>query len=616
MCGIAFTYRPDLGKDELSRTMARTLKRLAYRGPDGSGQVADANWCMGHQRLSVIDPAGSSQPFRDSAGRFFLSYNGELYNYQELRSRLKDDWTFTTAGDTEVVLAGLMTYGVAFLKLMEGMWALALWDTKDHQLLLVRDRLGQKPIYYQWDHRHFACASEIRALSALSWRPWQEDLRSTADYFRYGFFLPGTTAYKNVFEVLPGYWLKWSPGKAPHSNRYWRLSPGGYSGPKERAVAMIKEALIDGVRRRLVADVEVGALLSGGIDSALIVSIIATRLERKIKTFTIGFEEPEYDERRHARVLAGKCGTDHIEACMRLEDSEALVGLILENVGQPFGDASLLPTAMVSRLASKHLKVVVSGDGGDELFSGYNRYLARSFLRWYTRLPSRLKDSLSGRMDRLPGLGLHCWPEKMIFRLMDMVRRMEDEIPYVAPLHYHGSQFRQLLPDIWRKAHAAPNMPGMGRLDDLHEMMTADALIYLPQDILAKVDRAGMAFSIEIRSPLLDRRLVELAFSLPAHWHRRGLRGKRILRAAFENQIPDPIWQRPKQGFAVPLDRWFRNGLAHQLNGLMARTCHPLNKPLVNRLVTEHLSGRWDHGIRLWNIYIYLRWLVSLSRWR
>lgn len=614
MCGIAFAFRPDIALDELSRSMEQARACLVHRGPDGAGQTAQTPWCMGHQRLSVIDPQGSPQPFADPTGRFLLSYNGELYNFRDLRNRLKDRWDFVTAGDTEVVLAGLVTYHVEFLKLMEGMWSLALWDRKDQELLLVRDRLGQKPLYYQWDREKFACASEIRALSALSWRPWQEDLRSTADYFRYGFFLPGTTAYKNVFEVLPGYWLKWSPGKAPDSNRYWRLSPGGYSGPKERAVALVKEAAINGVQRRLVADVEVGALLSGGIDSALIVSIIATKLDRKIKTFTIGFKEPEYDERRHARVLAGLCGTEHIEACMDLEDSEELVGLILENVAQPFGDASLLPTAMVSRLASKHLKVVVSGDGGDELFSGYNRYLARSFLRWYTRLPSRMKDRLSRRIDWLSKLGLSYIPEKKILRLMDMARRMEDEIPYVAPVLYHMGQFRQLLPDIWRKAHTALNIPRVASWGDLQEMMSADALIYLPQDILAKVDRAGMAFSIEIRSPFLDRRLVELAFSLPPHWHRWGLRGKRILQAAFKGQIPDQIWHRPKQGFAVPLDRWFRNGLELQMIDLMARTCHPLNKTRVHRMVTEHLSGRWDHGIRLWNIYIYLRWLEARPR--
>jgi len=610
MCGIVFTYRPDVSPEALACSVEQARKMMVHRGTDVSGQKIVAPWGMGHQRLSIIDPNVRRQPVSDPSQRFTLSYNGELYNYRDLRKRLEDGWAFRTAGDAEVVLAGLCRYGIDFLNLMEGMWALAFWDQEEQELLLVRDRMGKKPLYYCGDKKAFACASELGALHVLSGCPWREDSNSTADYFRYGFYLPGKTAYQHVHEVLPAHWLKWSPGKEIEMNPYWRISPGGFKNTRDNAVKMLKEAVLDSIRLRMVADVEVGALLSGGVDSSLVVSAMARQCNAPVSTFTIGFQEAGMDERRYARALAGYCRTDHHEQLMTQNHCEELATRVLERMAQPFGDASLLPAAMVSRMAAGHLKVVLSGDGGDELFSGYNRYLARSCLRWLTRLPKAIRSGLSQCITPLLRLGLSESFLRQVFRLNDMVLRMEDEIPYIAPLSYHQLELRQLLPDHFRRGHPAPIFPAVTKLDDIRQMMIADALVYLPQDILTKMDRAGMAYSLEVRSPFLDRRVVEFAYSLPRQWHRKWGRGKRMLMSAFETMVPDWIWHRPKRGFAIPLDAWFRNGLEHHLRELLSDTHHPLSKRFVIQMVDAHLSGRMNHGVRLWQIYIYLRWLA------
>ncbi|MEJ2155781.1 MAG: asparagine synthase (glutamine-hydrolyzing) [Desulfobacteraceae bacterium] len=610
MCGIAFTYRPLASTDEMNCAMELACKAMAQRGPDMAGRKVCPPWSMGHQRLSIIDPQSPAQPIADPSGRFYLSYNGELYNYRDLREGLKDRWHFTTTGDAEVVLAGLINYGTEFLHRMEGMWALALWDNSEKNLLLVRDRLGKKPLYYCCDQTAFACASELQSLQMISGTNWQEDEHSTADYFRYGFYLPGATAYKEVCEVLPAHWLKWSPGKRPLLKPYWQLSPKGFQGSRKSAAKMLRTAFFESVRLRMVADVEVGALLSGGIDSSLIVCAMTRQRRRPVQTFTIGFHEAPFDERRYARTMAGYCQSDHHEQLLTWDRCAGLAAHLLKHVGQPFGDASLLPAAMVSRMASQRLKVVLTGDGGDELFGGYNRYLARSLLRWLTRLPRPVRNLRRDGIKRLFKLGTGNPVLKYIIRMSDILQRMEDENPYVAPLSYDRDALQQLIPDLWRRGHPAPNMPQETRIDDIRQMMVSDALVYLPQDILAKMDRAGMAFSLEVRSPFLDRRVVELAYSLPRSWHRRGARGKRMLRAAFGEMVPQWIWKRPKRGFALPLERWFKTGLQNRLMELLMETPHPLNGAFVEKMVDAHVAGQCNHGVRLWQIYIYLQWLA------
>jgi len=610
VCGFIFMTSNTEGAEALAARAKVSLARIAHRGPDDEGLLQRGRTVIGHRRLSIIDLATSRQPMSDPSGRYVFAYNGEVYNYRQLRAELETKWDFRTTGDTEVALAGLVRYGADFLQRMEGMWALCLWDSESDTLLLSRDRMGKKPLYYCATSNRMACASELSALAALANRPWQEDLDSTADYLRYGFCLPGRTAYLGVHEVLPGHWLTWQPGARPNSQAYWSLKAVGCPSFKQEALELVRGSFETAVARRLEADVEVGAFLSGGVDSSLVVAVTRKRLGVNIKTFSIGFEDPSYDERRFARLAARDCGTEHHDQVVTEWDRSSLERLVLRHVGQPFSDPSLLPTAAVSSLASQYVKVALSGDGGDELFSGYQRYQARVLLRWYTRLPKALRIAADRAISGLPEPTAHHSHSllKKAHLFLDVIRRQDMETPYVAPVLYSRDAFAGLAPDLAGLGHPPPGIPTVCDHHDLDRMMAADTLIYLPQDILVKVDRASMAHSLEVRAPFLDRELVELAFSVPASRHRYRFAGKRLLRSAIADLLPREIWRRRKQGFAVPLGLWMRGSLGQALEDLLACTQTVLDPAPVKELLEHHRLGRRDHGHRLWSLYVYLLW--------
>lgn len=615
VCGLTFLYAPGLEKNVAQVRTRRALDRMVHRGPDEQGLVSGEGWVMGHRRLSIIDVSTSHQPMVCPENRYHLAYNGEVYNFRELRNRLSGKWLFRTEGDTEVVLAGLIVFGHQFLDLMEGMWALALWDSEKESLFLSRDRMGKKPLYYRIRSGRFTCASELPILAQLENSEWSEDLDSTADYLRYGYYLPGTTAYTGVKEVLPSHWLTWKPGSDPLTQSYWSLQIGQFEADRQFAAAKLREAMDRSIDRRLVADVEVGAFLSGGIDSSVIVALQTLRSGVPPKTFTIGFGESSFDERGYARLVSNYYHTEHHEGLLDRWNSEDLKRLILDHIGQPFLDPSILPTAMVSKLAASSVKVALSGDGSDELFSGYQRYQARALLRWYTRIPELARRPLERVIRKLPEPLFHHSRSllKKVHLFLDTSQRIGSETPYVAPMYYTDDQYSALAPELVNKGHIAPALPESCTPDDVHRMMTSDALIYLPQDILAKVDRASMAHSIETRAPFLDRQVVELAFSLPRKWHRRGFEGKRILRESFGDLLPTDIWKRRKQGFGVPVGQWFHEGLASELGNLVESQHAPLERSEIARMLNEHLKGQRDHGLRLWQLYIYLMWQAQLK---
>ncbi|TPW09436.1 MAG: asparagine synthase, partial [Halothiobacillaceae bacterium] len=422
-----------------------------HRGPDDGRSEAVGNAILGHRRLSIIDLAGSVQPMQDRSLRYTLVFNGEIYNYVEARHRLVGRWEFTTHGDTEVLLAGLVLEGAAFLEQLEGMWAFALWDAQAQQLLLGRDRMGKKPLFWQMlPESGLACASELPALRQLSDEAWCEDMHSTADYLRYGYPLPGYTAWREV-----------QAGGVLQQRSWWQLRPQCYTGSQESARSLLRATLISAVERRLVADVEVGAFLSGGVDSSLICAIIRQELGRPLKTFTIGFVEAAFDERRYARLAAEAFGTDHYEEVLSGWNELELERLLLEHVGQPFADASLLPTALVSRIAANKVKVALSGDGGDELFCGYQRYQARTILRWYSRLPKGLRHLAEKAVRSLPEPTAHHSRSllKKAHLFMDIVERQQAETPYFAPLMFNPAQLRQLAPGLEGMGHTPPGIP-------------------------------------------------------------------------------------------------------------------------------------------------------------
>ncbi len=592
--------------------MAAALACLAHRGPDDRGLWDDEVVTVGHRRLSIVDLRGSRQPMVDRSGRWVLTYNGEIYNYRELRRELEPRWTFSTRGDTEVLLAGLALEGPRFLERAEGMWAFALWDRLERRLLLGRDRFGKKPLYYRLLPGGLCVASELAALAALDPSCWEEDLDSTADYFRYGFYLPGTTAYRGVREVLPGHTARWAEGTLSQEP-YWRLPTGPFAGSKADAIAALRERLEASVRLRLVADVEVGAFLSGGVDSSLVSALAARELAgdgRRLKTFTIGFSEWSFDERAYARLAARHVGSEHVEEVLPGWDEGRLEELLLRHLGQPFGDSSILPTTLVSEVASRHVKVALSGDGGDELFSGYQRYQARVLLRWYLATPSAARAAVERVVRALPEPAVHHSRSllKKAHLFVRAARRADPDVPELIPRLFTEPELARLVPDLARRGHRPPALPEAPHLDDVLRMMAMDALVYLPQDILVKVDRASMACSLEARAPFLDSRLASLAFAVPRRWHRRGGRGKCLLREAFRDLLPPAIWRRRKQGFGVPLGTWFRGTLGDALLQLAGEDPGPVAPTELRALLAEHRAGAADNGLRLWPVYAYLLW--------
>lgn len=611
MCGILFLFDEAANKPQLDSRSNNALQQLTHRGPDDEGVNGDENWRIGHKRLSIIDLSSSRQPMSGINQRYWLTYNGEIYNYKELRRNLEPHWAFRTNGDTEVLLAGLICHGAEFLQSLDGMFAFALWDNKKRKLLLARDRMGEKPLYYQRLTKGFACASELSPLRTLINTPWSQDYNSTADYLRYGYYLPGKTAYEQVFELLPGHYLEWDPDKGCEISPYWEISCGTFNGTYQEATDQLNQIFLNSIKSRMVSDVEIGVFLSGGIDSSLITSILSNHYDEPPKSFTIGFEDASYDETKYARIVAEACGTQHYEEIFKTWEELNLENLVLNNIGQPFSDESILPTSLVSELASKYVKVVLTGDGGDELFSGYQRYQARVILRWYTMLPISIRKTIGSVIKLLPEPVSHHSHSilKKAHLFIDTTERLQSESPYIAPVNYSEDNFSRLVPDICKKGHKISSIGERFSHDEIQQMMLSDALIYLPQDILIKVDRASMSHSLETRAPFLDKSLIEFSFSLPRKWHRSIFSGKQMLKNTFRSHLPKQIWARRKQGFGVPIHNWFRSDLGSKLEELSKTVESPVQTNYVMSLLSLHRSGKRDHSRRLWNIYIYLLWI-------
>ncbi|GAA0853405.1 asparagine synthase (glutamine-hydrolyzing) [Aliiglaciecola litoralis] len=611
MCGVSFIWNKRAEKQVLQSKIKTSLEKLAHRGPDSSCFAPLANGFIGHTRLSIIDLDASQQPMLSPCGRYSLAFNGEIYNYKEQREKLQNLWSFKTNGDTEVLLAGLVLFGVKYLEQLEGMWGFVFWDEQDGVLFLGRDRMGKKPLYYQDTIDTFSCCSELPALSVLSDDKWTEDLSSTADYFRYGFYLPGFTAYEQVKEVKPGHILRWTPGVKAAEEPYWRLKVSKYQGTKSNAVEDLRNALDYSVKRRLVSDVDVGSFLSGGVDSSIITALGSRHHIEGFKTFTVGFDSKSYDERKYARQVSEHLKTDLYEYVLESfsrEDIEKLLGV---HIGQPFFDSSILPTSKVAELASQHVKVALSGDGGDELFCGYQRYKARALINHYKKLPKLLQQQVARMIRLMPEPSAHHSGSllKKAHMFLDVVDRQGSETPFVSARFFTEHQFNDLLPGLSSIGHHDDRLIEDAKPNEVVAMMFNDAHIYLPQDIHTKVDRASMSHSLETRAPFMDQKVVELAFSFPLEWQLSWKTNKPILYEAFRDLLPENIWKRRKQGFAVPIGEWFRGDMGLQFIELLEGSeSQFINIDALKALYHQHLSGVKDNGHRLWLFYVYLLW--------
>lgn len=610
MCGIAFLRAPAVSPGERRERMDAALQRLKHRGPDETGCFTGDDFVAGHTRLAIIDLKGGHQPMRDPGGRWVLVFNGEIYNYRELRTQLAGRWDFRDDSDTEVLLAGLVTEGAKFVERLDGMWAFVLHDTASGDVLLSRDRFGKKPLYYRHHGKTFACASELPALQVLTPdTAVTEDTAGIADYFRYGYALPGTTCVSGVSEVLPAHTLRLCADGSISQERYWAPSVEPWTGSFEEAAEQVRELLTQSVRRRqLASDVEVGAFLSGGVDSTTVCALAQESGFGRLRTFTAGFAEPTYDERAPAARAAAELGTLHTAEEIKPDMAAALATELPRRMGQPFGDSSLVPSALVASVAARHVKVVLTGDGADEIFGGYARYTGRLLRQRYRRLPASLRSIVERSVLATPEPYAH-HSGSLLKRAHLFVRlAREDRDTYIGPPAIRKETLAQLVPGLG-VGNPMPDRPWPDDPDELRHMLLMDCLVYLPQDILQKVDRATMMHSLEARSPFLDKALFEFAIRLPWQWHFSGLKGKRLLQAAMRGRVPDFIWNRRKQGFASPVSHWMRDWLGDDLLAMTdSGDTGVVDARGLRALLGEHRAGRADHSQPLWLAYAYLRW--------
>jgi asparagine synthase (glutamine-hydrolysing) len=569
MCGIAGIF--DLaGTRPIDESLLRTMNdRLVHRGPDDEGYLVDGPIGLAMRRLSIIDLGTGHQPVHNEDKTISIVFNGEIYNYRDLTAALRaKGHVFYTASDTETIVHLFEEYGSGCVEHLRGMFAFALWDRSNRSLLLARDRLGIKPLYYTTHGARLLFGSELKALLADPALPRDIDPEGLAAYLRYGYVPEPLTILKHVHRLPPGHLLIAKAGRI-ELKPYWDVVPFFAATSRPRSEADCREELTallhEAVQLRLVSDVPVGAFLSGGVDSSMVVALMARYLDHPVKTFSIGFEDEAFNELPYARKVAQHLGTDHHELVLRPESTDIL-GQLVGHFDEPFGDPSALPTYFVSKLARESVKVVLSGDGGDEVFGGYDRYFQHLRRGYADRIPTLLKR---GVLRPLSAVLPTATPGKRLLYNLSLppVGRYLDAISYCAPRYLRRILSADFLARLSRDEDADYRV----RIDTLtpahmlSRMQALDFKTYLPGDILTKVDRMSMAHSIEARVPLLDHKLVEKAASLPPSLKINGSATKYVFKQIAASLLPPGVVERPKQGFAVPLQRWFKE----ELNGFL-----------------------------------------------
>ncbi|MDT0619869.1 asparagine synthase (glutamine-hydrolyzing) [Salinisphaera sp. P385] len=632
MCGIAGFWGRASADGEIAERMAA---RITRRGPDDAGVWTDANAgvALAHRRLSIQDlsPAGH-QPMRSPCGRYTLVYNGEIYNHLDLRAELAaEGGAFDWRGhsDTETLLAALRHWGVAeTLARLNGMFAFALWDAREATLFLARDRMGEKPLYYGRNGDTFLFGSELKALTAHPRWQGEIDRDALALYLRYNHVPVPHSIYRGIAKLPPAHVVAIRDGgrSIGEPQCYWdlpRIAEAGVAragGTADELTDELDGLLRDAVGRRMATDVPLGAFLSGGYDSSTVVAQMQAQSERPVKTFSIGFHEPGYNEAEHAKAVARHLGTDHTEFYVSADEARSVIPHLPTIYDEPFADSSQIPTYLVSRLARQHVTVSLSGDGGDELFAGYNRHVVGPGV-WarVSRLPPGLRRFFGRLLDLLTRLG----GVPNIGRVPQLRDKLEKLSRAMAAAD--GPGFYRDLVSHWADADEVVIGGGFDRtvlhrtamaLPGLREqMLLMDMLGYLPDDILTKVDRASMAVSLEARVPLLDHRLVEFAWRVPTAYKVRHGQGKWLLRQVLYRYVPPALMDRPKMGFALPVGDWLRGSLRDWAEELLDASrlrqqgfFHP--EP-IRRAWTEHLAGKRNHSERLWGVLMFQAWLEA-----
>jgi len=641
MCGLVGFCGSEYGR----LAALAMLGKIRHRGPDHEGTWVDshAGVALGHARLSVVDlSASGNQPMHSASGRWVITYNGEIYNFRELRLELNEIGVqFNGGSDTEVVVEAVSHWGVErTLAKLIGMFAMALWDRDASTLYLVRDHLGIKPLYWALQDGVLMFASELKALKGHP--NFRADIDRTAltGFFRHGYVPAPSSIYVDTHKLQPGHFLKWSPGSgAPKLTSFWSLRNIATEGRSQNnkyvddshAIDELDQLLRDAVGRQMVADVPLGALLSGGVDSSLVAALMQSQSPHPVKTFSIGFGDRNYDEARFAKTVAQYLQTDHAELYVEPGHALDILPKIPSIYDEPFADSSQIPTYIVSELTKAHVTVALSGDGGDELFAGYNRYFwGNSIWNGSRHVPIGIRKSVA---MMLRGLPLGFWnrlaavvPSRFQFpHAADKVWKVAGLIEQADA----GSMYRQLV-SYWADPESlvingrelvAPLSDHLV-LEDFRDltsyMQYLDSVTYLPDDILTKVDRASMAVSLEMRVPLLDHRVVEYAWRQPVNRKIRDGQGKWLLRQVLDRYVPRKLIDRPKMGFSVPVAAWLRGPLRDWAEPLLSPSLIQkqgyLRANVVQSYWAEHLSGKRDWSYRLWAVLMFQAWLENESR--
>lgn len=644
MCGIA-GFLGNIGLHEtVEETLARMGDSLAHRGPDSQGTWMDsqAGFAVVHRRLSIIDLSDEGrQPMLSPSGRYVVSFNGEIYNFRKLRDiLLTHDYTFRGHSDTEVLLGAIEHWGLdAALNNFVGMFAFALWDRKNRELFLVRDRLGEKPLYYGWVNKVLLFASELKALRVHPFWRGGIDRDALSLFLRYCYIPTPYSIHPDIFKVVPGRYVKFSlkdgnPQSFEHT--YWSLQDAmtrslneSFHSDEDEIIGMLDEKLKTTIKEKMIADVPLGAFLSGGIDSSTIVAIMQAVSNRPVKTFTIGFTEKGYNESSQAKAIAAHLGTDHTELIISPNDAFTIIPDLANIYDEPFADSSQIPTFLVSRLAKKSVTVSLSGDGGDEVFGGYNRYINAGKFERILKKPLVLREMLNRwinflspqQWERLVNMLSFCCPRELVdgkagdkLYKFASILTAKDETEIFSRLvsTWQYPEAVVLGAAEVSRVNLLENIPGCGLIE---RMMITDTLNYLPDDILVKLDRAAMAVSLEGRVPFLDHRLIEFAWRIPTALKVGPQKGKLILKNLLSKYVPQEIIDRPKKGFAVPIGAWMRHELRDwvecQIDEKRLKEEGYFLPGSIRLKWEEHLSGRknWHH--HLWNILMFQSWLES-----
>ena len=659
MCGIVGIFG-NSRKEDLSASICKMSATLNHRGPDDSGFWIDeeGSIAFGHQRLSILDlsPAGH-QPMTSPCKKFVVVFNGEIYNHVQLRDKLNNSTygqSWKGCSDTETLVAAFSYWGIEkTLDQLVGMFAIAVWDVKVKKLYLIRDRLGEKPLYYGWSNGDFVFGSELKSLRECNGFDNQIDRNVLTLYMQYMYVPNPYSIFKNIYKMEPGCIvtidataLDFPPEEAPFSpfnsqgfsaKQWYDLAGVAENGQKNlikdesEAVGLLEKVLTESIQAQLISDVPLGAFLSGGVDSSLIVSIMQKISTSPVKTFTIGFEESAFNEAVYAKDVAKHLGTEHNELYITANDAIDVIPSLPALYDEPFADSSQIPTHLVSKLARQNVTVALSGDAGDELFGGYNRYLWGSRIwdkvKW---MSPNLRSTVGGIIKKIPtsvwDKSGHMFPGKYKVSLMgDKAYRMAHRLKTVDSL---DDMYRSLVAEGYREESLVinnevilktklDNHDSISNIDESeHRMMLWDSLTYLPDDILTKVDRAAMGVGLETRIPFLDHRVVELAWMLPLKMKIKNGEGKWPVREILYKYVPRDLIERPKAGFAVPVGQWMRGPLKDWASELLheerIRREGYFNPELVQQLWQQHLSGKYDWTPRLWAILMFQSWKEGL----